>query len=1429
MDFLQGLFHVACRQRSRSRKRREVTLPQGVIGRRSCEPNQEYSNYGCQLRLQPLAFESPQGLKRLRDGATETVETLLSLGRPASSVDDFLVHLTIQRCDPVTRRDWELSLGKSTELLNWPQLDDFLVSRIQGLERAEPKGTPPPDEPAPSRTVARGDKKTSSNPRKVNVHTASHSKTSSRPGCSFCQAAHFVAACDKFRSRSVDDRCNFVSEKQLCYNCLGPHRLAECQSKKSCFICRGRHHTLIHRDQPSQQSIAAPKSSTHPPNERSSREVASHATKTDVAQSRSILLATARLILSSDNNRSASVRALIDPCSEASFITECLAQRLRLPRQSVSVPVSGVGAALCHTARSATHATISPRFESGRSWRIKALILPRLTNYLPPPQRIKSSLTFTEGIRLADPNHDSLDSIEMILGADVFPRIIEEGLRKSPDEDTLTQATGLGWILTGSALSSPSTFQSSTAVSSLQCLVDGDLSPLLERFWTQEEATVQTDRPLTNEEAECENHFASTQKRTSEGKYVLKLPFKSNLSLLGNSEPAARSMLKRMEKSFADQPQLREKYVQFMDEYAATGHMREVSVEDDPPSRALPTFYLPHHGVFKTNGDTSKLRVVFNGSVKLRNGLNLNDCLHTGPKLQADIFDVLLRWRVHRYVFSADIKQMFRQIRVDPDDQRYQRILWRDSPQGPIRTFQLCTVTYGLASSPYQAIRTLRQLALDEGHRFPQAAQLLCNNSYVDDILAGADTIEEANCLKVELVELLMAGGFPLSKWTANHPSILSSVPEDQLAASQQRIWQQSEALTMLGISWQPSTDEFHFHFSAPQASEVITKRKALSLIAQLYDPLGWIVPITVSFKIFMQTLWHTGLNWDETLPSALLAKWNHLFVQLQQLQNFSIPRWAGLSTHHRRVELHGFSDASERAYAACLYVRTIDDQGNVNSTLLASKSKVASLKQVSLPRLELSGALLLVRLTKRIQNVIHLDDVACHLWSDSTVTLSWIREHPSVWKTYVANRVSEIQTTLPQACWHYVAGKENPADCASRGVSPRELANSTLWLSGPSFLRSGDATWTSATDHPLPKDCPERRGPSCLVINRPPSESEVLLRFSCITRLLRITTRCFEFVQKLRTSSKRLAGANAGELSRLDPVQLESTLKFWVKHVQTSYFSTEIQFLSQAKSLSSKSPLIRLNPFLDDFGLLRVGGRLRHSLLHPDEMHPISLPRESHLSQLVVRNTHAKTLHGGTQLTLSYVRQRFWIVRGRQLVKSVILKCVRCWRQRAAPAMQLMGDLPSRRVQRYRPFLHTGIDYAGPINLRLSKGRGTRSYKGYIAVFVCLATRAVHLEAASGYSTADFLNVYRRFVARRGICASISSDCGTNFVGAEKELRSLFAQAGAQSTEIAHLLANDGTEWKFNPPAAPHFGGIWEAAAQWSKSRNLVTFCYNF
>ena len=261
----------------------------------------------------------------------------------------------------------------------------------------------------------------------------------------------------------------------------------------------------------------------------------------------------------------------------------------------------------------------------------------------------------------------------------------------------------------------------------------------------------------------------------------------------------------------------------------------------------------------------------------------------------------------------------------------------------------------------------------------------------------------------------------------------------------------------------------------------------------------------------------------------------------------------------------------------------------------------------------------------------------------------------------------------------------------------------------------------------------------------------------------------------------------------------MNGALLFWVRHTPTSHFSSEISALQRDEPISPKKSLRRLTPFLDADGVLRVGGRLQKSVLDYNK-HPAIIPRDSKLSLLLIQRAHQKTLHGGTQVTLALLRQSFWIVGGRAPVRSYIHKCVTCVRQHGATATQKMGELPSVRTRPARPFCHSGVDYAGPFILKTWRGRGAKTYKAFLVIFICLATSAVHLEAATDYSTHSFLGAYRRFVSRRGVCASLRSDCGTNFIGADAELRKLFSAASKDLAELRSFLTNDQTTWIFNP-----------------------------
>lgn len=366
------------------------------------------------------------------------------------------------------------------------------------------------------------------------------------------------------------------------------------------------------------------------------------------------------------------------------------------------------------------------------------------------------------------------------------------------------------------------------------------------------------------------------------------------------------------------------------------------------------------------------------------------------------------------------------------------------------------------------------------------------------------------------------------------------------------------------------------------------------------------------------------------------------------------------------------------------------------------------------------------------------------------------------------------------------------------------------MWWIGPEWLRKSTQYGLNQNEIPSITSNREERIISAVATTQPTTALDLTVKYSNFGKLLRITAICKRFIALCMSRLQNHKNKQVKSLSELpiSPEELNNSKLYWTRVVQQQNFRKEIDLLTQKKNLPNSSSLVRLTPFVDSNGLLRVGGRLQAATLPSDSKHPLILPKDCSFTQLIIADIHNRTLHGGTQGTLFHIRSTFWIIGGRIPIKSFISKCVKCVRFRQQRAEQLMGQLPVHRINPSHPFLHSGVDYAGPFLLKTWKGRAARSYKGYIALFVCESISAIHLEVVTDYSAESFIAAYKRFCARRGICATLRSDCGTNLKGADSEVQALFSLTSQEFGKLSSLLAHDGTEWIFNPPEAPHFGG---------------------
>lgn len=1206
--------------------------------------------------------------------------------------------------------------------------------------------------------------------------------------CGVCGNMHRVFMCPKL-ANGAKEALRLIQEKHLCTNCLYKHNVAECQSKGSCKICKERHHTLLH------EALSTTKM-FHAVHSNQVMHIQPGITR--------VLLATALVPALAHNGEKVWLRALIDQGSTASLISERGAQMLRCKRRKImGVPMLGVGDVLTGTARFITTITIGSMYENDFELQISTLITPHISTIKSINRESILQWPHIKDLQLADPSQSGRQDIDLLIGSLPCSQILQNGLIKGGKNEPIAQQTHLGWIISGADATREehtNVMVNNAELEHCFMITNGDLSDQLKAFWEVEEVMGVTE--WSNEEKACDNYFTNNVTRAQDGKFIMRIPFKidpKTPNFLGNSLENAKKRFYQLERRFARNPKLKEEYANGIREYIELGHAIKKPIEEL-------CHVIPHHAVIKENSTTTRLRTVYDASAKTSNGHSLNDRMHIGPTILEDLWAVLIRWRMGKIALTADIEKMYRQFWVHENDSKYLQILWRDNPTDPFELIELRTVTFGTAAAPYMAIKGLHLIAEAVEKTHPQIANSIKKCFYVDDYVESFDTPQQANQTKTQLTTTLAEYGLNLRKWHSNADDFKT---EEVVAMKTHP----TALCTTLGMQWNTNNDQISYKVNLDKVIPRVTKRTTLSEIASLFDPLGLLAPIIMQAKAFMQKLWLAKVEWDEDLPPNLKEEWRKIKNSLIRCSKITIPRWIGYTEAHQHVSLHGFCDASEQIYSAACYLRTTQKDGTVEVNLIAAKTRVAPLKSMTIPRLELCAAKLVAKLLVATQNALAIPNMETYAWSDSAVTLAWISTPPYKLKTFVSSRVKDIQALIPPEKWRYVKTTENPADYATRvGV---ELITLNRWWNGSSFLMSPPDTWPKIPEHMIStKNIPEMKVKILTIQednNIEQKENPFLLLYPSLERLLRITALCLRWCKKYR----HLKGGPG-----ISTVEITNAKQTWIRCVQKEYYAVEIELLQQSRALPKKSTLLSLKTMLDNDGILRVQGRLKHALLPYAEKHPIILPAKSVFTTLNIRQAHFRAMHGGLQLTLRTTRDEFWITNGKTTVKRYINKCITCYRSRCQPAQQQMADLLAPQVQPNRPFSYTGVDFAGYFDVKTSIRRNAGTHKCYVSLFICLTTKAIHLELARDLTTQAFIDALTRFVARRGIPNRIYSDNGKNFVGTANELPKLFYEASSQESQaIRKEFTRMSIEWHFNPARASHFGGLWEAGVKSMKT----------
>lgn len=1332
-----------------------------------------------------VSTANSQNIRKLLDTSDEVIRGLKALGEKAESRDHWLIYLLTCKLDDKTNSLWAQTSSES-EFPTLQQFFEFLGKRIDALESL--------------RTTV---KRTNPQPCTHKFSPVKSHVSSSPNPCPLCpEDCHRLFECSKLKQMPVDQRKDFMKKSNRCFNCFNDnHNVYQCQSKFRCRLCSRKHHSLLHEDTPDSKCQT---SSVLPVSKLDDANVMTASTNCYNASGKgAAVLPTAIVNVLDGQNTKQQCRVLLDSGSQRSFITESCMQRLMLKRRNAKLSVSGIGDSKSGYTKGIVSLIVTPRINDTPCLQIEALILPKLTSKQPPTTFAPLDMSFCNKYELADPNFYQTAEIDILIGSDYFFGLLENGKILGDQSRPTMQKTVFGWVIAGKFDHNRSIHSFTTTTSS----EEDNLNKLIQRFWEIEGITTTTKTAYSEEEQFCESHFKETKQEDETGRIIVRLPFKNSPTTLGDSLGVAIQRMRSMERKFSKNEEFALLYKEFMSDYQKLGHMKEVTLAE----QGFHGYYLPHHGIIKPSSATTKLRVVFDGSAKTTNGISLNDCLAVGPTLQPNLYDILSRFREFKIVFTSDVEKMFRQVLVAKEDRKYQRIIWRDNPNLPFKHFELQTVTYGTSSAPFHATRALMEAALRHQDQYPEAVEHIMRDIYVDDLMSGADTISEAILLKNTITSILKGAGFHLRKWVSNVDQVLIDTAEDR---SDQNIIEieDSSLVKVLGLLWDPQEDCFHFRVRLlPQP--ILTKRGILSEASRLFDPLGLLSPVIVQIKVFFQNLWIENLDWDDQLPAKLSEEWMKLRNNLLHVENIKIQRYIK-TTSSDCLELHGFSDASKEAYSAVVYGRIRKSTGENITVLLSSKTKVSPVKQLSIPRLELCGALLLKNLLMTVKETMRTKIDKMYAWTDSTIVLDWLSAHPKHWNTFIGNRTSEILTNMSREQWNHVRSEENPADCASRGMDPERLRHFNLWWNGPEWLNNSE-DWpqryknSNATTEERKTQPKEKKIQSLQAeIHNPDVLDNISQKFSSFAKMIRVLAYVLRFIQyktKIKTTY-------------LQTEELLGAEKRLLKNIQEKNFAPEIQQLSTNKKLQNSSKLKFLQPFIDKFGLLRVGGRLSNASINYEVKHPIILPAKDHLTEVIIKENHIRHLHSGQTLMMATLRQKYWILGCRNLVKRCVHDCIQCTKFKAKPMNQIMGDLPEPRVDLIRPFLKVGVDYAGPFLTHLTRGRGQKTYKSYVCLFVCLSTKAVHLELVADLTTDAYIAALRRFVARRGLCKEIHSDNGSNFVGAKNQIKQLYQLIMKNTNYISDFFNRDRISFHFIPPRSPHFGGLWEAAIKSTK-----------
>ncbi|CAH0721747.1 unnamed protein product, partial [Brenthis ino] len=976
----------------------------------------------------------------------------------------------------------------------------------------------------------------------------------------------------------------------------------------------------------------------------------------------------------SDKPKEKTCRLLLDSGSQRSYITSSIANHLNLPTiENVDLSIFTFGTKSPQYIKSrVVNFIIKTRIGVKRS--IYANVVPHITNSVQAPV-FNNSVKLLQDSRLnklilADDGSYG-DKIDILIGNDYYHTFISNE-KLCISDNLFLVSSDFGWIWSGRVnetntvdqLSVLTYFQSTGIYDSKLHKPDLPLkTDDVKRLWDLESIGI-VDSPKCSRDEEAIKQFNKTI-QYKDNRYYVKWPwaeYPPNLpNNLGLAYGRLSNLLKRLDNLTI------KSYDKVIQEQLQNGVIE--IVKNASFSLSHPVHYLPHHCVYNRD-KPNKLRIVYDASAKTVGNQSLNECLYKGPLMLEDLTALLIKFREHAIGIIADVEKAFLQLGLQEPDKDVTRFLWLKNINDSVNkenilTLRFCRVPFGVISSPFLLNATIKYHLMKSNNSI---LNQIADDIYVDNIITGAKTVLEAqnlyNTSKLAFNDLSMN----LREWNSNSKDFLSRIPD--------KFCTDIEEVKVLGLIWNTRDDKLLLKYDISQTDldSVYTKRSILKVIASVYDPCGYAVPIVLPAKLFFQKLWKQKILWDTKINSDLLNEWKQIISKFSYLKNISIDRYFLKSIGNTRAsekirhELHCFTDASTEAYAACIYLRSSWGTSNI-VTFIIGKCRLVPIKEqvnLQIPKLELLGALIGNRLLQYVNKNLRLSIKAQVLWTDSQIVLGWYHSSKLL-LPFVSRRINEIKQNKTLIL-RYIPGQYNPADIGTRSD---RIDHYDRWLKGPDFLLDNSENWFSMFNN-------------------------------CVYQVETQISSVGEGLSNENTNNKSTLVENESNINNLDMISTteldkepisdsDSDLEIILK-VQAQYFPEETKGIVSNFARS-------LGLYKDVNGILRCKGRFKHTDWTHCHKEPILLPKNSEFTHKIIADLHEKNYHVGVSHTLALLRKTFWVPHGRSTVQKILRKCRNCLKYGGGPfKLPAMPDFPSERVKFNLPFTFTGMDYFGPL-----------------------------------------------------------------------------------------------------------------------------------